>query len=399
MPDALLPAQDRLWRHPAEHGAEQAAANLAARRTHGRSWPSMFMSFVAGCCTIGLIWMLADSREPAPIEEVLVQQISTADVAFDGSLSFDDWVDDVSQLNRSSVVALHLADGADQEVAQAVLLRDDGHLITSSQAIADATEITAEFPGGIEPAQLIASDDVSGIAVLKINSPNLNPPTFGDQSQVPVGDRVVALAHRTLDSDVAIAQSVDLVGRDHVAMMSNGHLLTDAFRLNEDLGADWSGSAILSGDGGIVAMAVTARDGGTYAIPINAARAAANQLLSTGTVEQKSYLGVDDSGLSDNLMEERGIPGGVLLTRVWAETPAARAGLVAGDVITRAGSVNVLNRTDLREALATFEPGSTIEITYSRGNSGVEITLEGEDPVEVELLTTVAVLGARPDLG
>ena len=165
-PDVLLPAQDRLWRHPAERGAEQAAANLAARRTHGRSWPSMFVSFVAGCCVVGIAWMLTDTDEPARIEEVLVNEIIPEEVAFEGPLSFDDWVNDVAQLNRTSVVALHLGGDASQEVVQAILLRDDGHLMTSAQAIAGAEDITAEFPGGSGPAELLASDAVSGIAVL-----------------------------------------------------------------------------------------------------------------------------------------------------------------------------------------------------------------------------------------
>ena len=396
-PDLMLPAQDRLWRHPAERGAEQAAANLAARRTHGRSWPTTVMAFFAGALVVALAWMLTDDGEQATIEEVRVNEITPEEVAFDGTLSFDDWVNDVSQLNSQSVVALHLGDDAPVETVQAILLRDDGHVITSAHAIMGVENITAQFPGGTEPAQLIASDAVSGIAVLKINSPNLPPPTFGDESQVLVRDRLVALAQHTSDSDSATAQSIDLIGTDQVTLMSSGHLLSGAFRLDEELGADWAGSAILSEDGGIVGMAVTARDGTQFAIPIDAARSAASQLISTGVVEHKAYLGVDRSPLSENLKEERLILGGVLLTRVWDQTPAARAGLVAGDVIIRAGSVNVLDRTDLAEALALLEPGSTMDITFSRGTTLVPSGVEGEPLVpQAELLTTTVILAARP---
>lgn len=356
----------------------------------------MFMSFVAGCCAVGIAWMLADTDEPVAIEEVLVNEIVPEEVAFEGTLSFDDWVNDVAELNRTSVVALHLGGDASQEVAQAILLRDDGHLMTSAQAIAGAEDITAEFPGGSGPAELIASDAVSGIAVLKINSPDLLPPTFGDQTQVLVRDRLVALPHQTGDDNPA-PRSVELVGKSQVTMMSSGHLLSGAFRLADELTADWAGSAILSEDGGIVAMAVMARDGNSFAIPIDEARAAANQLVSEGSVEHKSYLGVDRSPLADNLRESLGLHGGVLLTRVWGETPAARAGLVAGDVITQAGSVNVLDRTDLAEALAIHPPGSTLEITYARRTSRIDSAVAGGDTaVDVELFTTTVILGARP---
>lgn len=395
--DELLPAPDRLWRHPAERGAEQAAANLAARRAQGRSWPSMFMSFVAGCCAVGLAWMLADNDQPVPIEQVQVQEITPAEeVTFAGTLSFDDWVDDVSQLNRTSVVALHLGGDATEEQVQAVLLRDDGHLITSAHAISGAEDITAEFPGGRLPAQMIGADAVSGIAVLKINSPNLSPPTFSDESQVLVRDRLVALSYST--SDTETAKAVDVVADEYVATVENGDLLSDLFRLSADLDGEWNGSAILSEDGGIVALAVTGRDGSPYGIPIAHARSAADQIISTGGVEHRAWLGVDTSSLSEGLRDQRGVAGGRLISRVWGETPAARAGLVAGDVITQAGSVNVLSRTDLREALATLEPGDSIEITYSRvtEQSGETNALREPNEVASELFTTTVTVGARP---
>ena len=127
----------------------------------------MFMSFVAGCCVVGLAWMLADNDPQAPIEQVSVQEITPSEeVTFAGPLSFDDWVDEVSQLNKTSVVSLHLGGDLPEDHVQAVLLRDDGHLITSAHAISGAQDITAEFPGGRLPALMIGSDAVSGIAVL-----------------------------------------------------------------------------------------------------------------------------------------------------------------------------------------------------------------------------------------
>ena len=102
--------------------------------------------------------------------------------------------------------------------------------------------------------------------------------------------------------------------------------------------------------------------------------------------------------LSEGLQEQRDLAGGVLISKVWGETPAARAGLLAGDVITRAGSINVLTRTDLGEALATLDPGEPIEITYSRvtGQTGETNVLRDPNDVESELFTTMVVIGARP---
>lgn len=392
-------ADDRLWRHPAEQGALQAAANLQARKTYRRIWPSVFMSFVAGCCVVGLAWMLVDSNQRAPIEQVVVNEITPNEVVFEGTLSFDDWVNDVAQLNRSSVVALNLPDSAPSNTAQAILLRDDGHLITSAHAIAGVEEIAVEYAGGRLPAQIIGIDNVSGIAVLKINSPNLPPPTFGDETRVVNRDRLVALAYSIAEGEPA--KGVDLLGQDQVATSLGGTPMAQLFSLSDDLDNEWAGSALLSEDGGIIAMAVPAENGGSYAVPIGLARRVANQLIDDGTVDHKSWVGVETSpALSDALKAERGVRGGLLLTRVWDETPAARAGLVAGDIIVQAGSVNVFDRTDFFEALAVLEPGDTMEITYSRSNPSVQINdplaPPPEEPVEPTLFTTTVVLGARP---
>ncbi len=399
--EAGLPpaAQDRLWRHPAERGAHQAAANLEARRSYRRIWPSVLVSFVAGCCVVGLTWMLVDNDQQAPIEEVVINEITPGQVVFEGPLSFDDWVNDVSQLNRASVVSLELPESAPNETAQAILLRDDGHLITSADAIAGAEAIAVDFPGGRLPAQVIGSDPVSGVAVLKINAPDLPPPTFGDETNVSVQDRLVALAHSIDDEE--LAQTIDLVGVEHVATSIGGTSISNLFSLSDDLDGQWAGSAILSEDGGIVAMTVSSSNGGSYAVPIATARHVANQLIDDGTVDHKSWIGVETSAaLSDELKEERGVRGGLLLTRVWDETPAARAGLVAGDIITQAGSVNVFSRTDLAEALAALEPGEPIEISYSRAMQSLPITstvAEGIEPdVETDVFTATIIVGARP---
>lgn len=400
----MMPASDRLWRHPAERGAEQAAANLAARRVYGRRWPSMLMSFIAGCTVVGTAWLFQDEPPqpvvPAPSVNEIVEPVAT--VAFDEPLALNEWPEEVAQLNQTSVVGLRIGGDAPHDMAQAILLADDGHLVTSAHALigADPELITAVLSTGEpEPARLVAIDVVSGIAVLKINSPELPPPTYGDERQVLAGDQLVALARHSTD-DGSLARIVGLLGKGHVASLPNDDLLSGLFRLSDDLDESWSGAAILDEDGGIVAMAVESRYG-HYAIPTGLAREVAQELISTGSIDHKAWLGVDGLvELSDGIKAERDLLGGLLILRVWDETPAARAGLVAGDIIVGAGSVNVLDRTDLRLVMATLNPGDTVEIRYSRGRptttSPDETTPEpGELPGDI--FTTVVTVGAAPN--
>lgn len=395
----LMPAQDRLWRHPAERGAEQAAANMQARRLYGRRWPSMLMSFIAGCSVVGLAWLVQDEPR-ADINQTTFNVIDEPEpLELLGPLGFDDWANEVAQLNRHAVVGLHLGGQPQNEMAQAIMLADDGFLVTSAHSLIGAEDITAVLQGGDgAPAQLVATDRVSGIAVLKINAPDLAPPTFGNDSRVLVSDRLVALAQHGVDTD-SLARPVDVLGDDQVTPLPNGDLLSGLFRLSDDLDTEWAGSAILEDNGSIVAMAVEGRNGNHYGIPISVARRVAQQLIDNGTVEHRAWLGVELSATTNQILERRGLLAGVLVQRVWDETPAAQGGLVAGDIIVGLGPANISDSQDLAEVLRTLEPGDVVEVRFSRSSvpllSPDETTPESGD-LRGQIQTTNVVMGARP---
>ena len=393
----MMAAPDRLWRHPAERGAEQAAANLAARRVYGRRWPSMVMSFIAGCTLVGTAWMLQEDPGTAAADPGFGYEIApTTRVPRSENIAFNEWPREVAQLNQNSVVKLELVGSPRHETAQAILLSTDGHLLTSAHSLigADPEQIVAVlYDDERLPAKLVASDAVSGVAVLKINSPELPPPTYGDELQVLVGDQLVGLA-RTAEPRI-----VDLLGKDHVTSLPNDDLLSGLFRLSDDLSDSWAGAAILDEDGAIVAMVVESRDGEHFAVPTAFAREVARDLIDTGTVNHRAWLGVEWRPTSDGILKVRNLFGGVLVSRVWDETPAAQAGLVAGDIIVGAGSVNVLDRTDLRLVMATLDPGDTIEIRYSRvgpalGN--LDATDRQSGDFAGEIFATIVTVGAAP---
>ena len=387
-------AQDRLWRHPAERGAAQAEANLAARQTMGRNWPSLVMSFIAGGALVGLAWILQDSAQ-APIEESTTVEIAAPEVTDIGPLSFDAWADDVAQLNRHSVVGLRLDGTPRHEEAQAIRLGTNGYLITSAHALDGAENIGVLLSDGspTTPAQILGTDPVSGVAVLKINATNLDPPTFADDGEVAARDRLVALAQSSADSGPR-ALAVDVLGNDQVAPLPGTSLLSGLFRLSADLADPWSGAAVLEENGGIVAMTVEARNGSHYAIPVSTARKVAQELIDTGTVSHRAWLGVEMDDLSEGIMTERELLGGVLMSRVWDETPAARGGLLAGDIIIGIDDANILDPLDLQLHLGTLTPGDSVDIHYSR----VDVPPQsgtGELDLSGETFTTTVTVGAR----
>ena len=179
----------------------------------------------------------------------------------------------------------------------------------------------------------------------------------------------------------------------------NGEVLSGLLRLSNEIDQGWAGSAVLEENGGIVAITVDSRSGAPYAIPIEQAREVAVQLLESGTVDYRAWLGVELTDLAEGIKEERELLGGVLITRVWNETPSARAGLVAGDIIVGVGPVNVIDRQDLVEYLATREPGEEVEIRYSRFQSSQNLAEQAVGQQEEEMpaiFDATVTLGARP---
>lgn len=356
------------------------------------------MSFIAGCSVVGLAWLMQDSPPAEIIVSEVVELSAPVQSLPEGPLSFDVWANDIAETNRHSVVGLLLGGEAENDMAQAILLASDGHLMTSAHALIGAENIAVSLPGDEQiPAQVVASDSVSGIAVLKINAPNLPAPIYADDARVLVSDRLVALAHHGEDTD-SLARPVDVLGDDQVASAPNGDMLSGLLLLSNDLNSDWAGSAILEDTGGIVAMTVEGNDGRHYGVPISHARKWAQQLIDTGSVEHRSWLGVEFAGLTERVMEQRELLGGVLISRVWSETPAAQGGLVAGDVIVGAGPVNVLDRQDLLEYLATVSPGDEVEFRFSRASGttvGPDATNPQPDDMVSEILSTTVIVGTR----
>ena len=239
----------------------------------------------------------------------------------------------------------------------------------------------------------LGTDPVSGIAVLKINSTSLSPPTFTAEDDVAVRDRVVALAQNSGDGDPS-ARAIDVLGDDQVTTTPNGSLLSGLLRLSNDLDDGWAGAAVLEENGGIAAIAVESRSGGHYAVPINTARKVAQQIIDNEAVSHRAWLGVEVGDLSDGIKTQRDLLGGVLVSRVWDETPAARGGLVAGDIIIGIDEANILDALDLQLHLGTLVPGDSVEVRYSRVDvpavSGtIELDLTGE------LSRTTVTVGAR----
>jgi putative serine protease PepD len=245
-----------------------------------------------------------------------------------------------------------------------------GHIVTNYHVVQGAKAVEVSFSNqDTLKARIVGVDQSTDVAVLKVatRARALTPLALGNSDDVRVGDSVVAIGNPFgLDRSVT-AGIVSALQREITS--PNDYAIDHVIQTDAAINHGNSGGPLLNLLGEVIGVnAQIASDSGGnngvgFAIPSNTVRSAVTQLLANGTVKH-AYLGVT-VGTSTQVGS---VPSG---------TPAAKAGLRAGDVITALDSKPVGTGAELRSVINGKHPGDSISVTYTRGGSShtVQLTL------------------------
>jgi putative serine protease PepD len=247
----------------------------------------------------------------------------------------------------------------------------NGHVITNQHVVDGATSVQVTFWNGkTYDARVVGTDASTDLAVLDVSAPSsdLYPLTLGDSSKVQVGDNVVAIG-----APFGLAETVTagIVSALHRQMTSpNNFTIDDSIQTDAAINHGNSGGPLLDAQGHVIGVNAQiesdsgGNDGVGFAIPSNTVKSIASQLISNGAA-QHAYLGVElgDSGTSARVVSVR------------ASTPASKAGLRAGDVITTIGGSHISSSDELRAAINARKPGDRVSITYTRNGTKHTVSL------------------------
>ncbi len=250
-------------------------------------------------------------------------------------------------------------------------ISDDGYLVTNNHVVQDGSEFTVVMDDGTEyDAKLIGTDARTDLAVLKVDAANhkFTYVEFGDDSQVRVGEWVVAVGNPFGLGGSVTAGIVSARGRDIGAGPYDDFLQIDAaVNRGNSGGPDFNlqgqvigiNTAIFSPSGGNVGIA--------FAIPASTAKTVVDQLIKDGTV-QRGWLGVQIGEVNKDIAEAVGLPaaGGAIVTLPDNETPATRAGIQTGDVITKVNGQEVKGPRELARTIGNYQPDETVNVTVWR---------------------------------
>ncbi|MGH9934730.1 MAG: DegQ family serine endoprotease, partial [Blastocatellia bacterium] len=252
-----------------------------------------------------------------------------------------------------------------------VIITKDGYILTNHHVIDGAEEIRVELTNnrGYD-AKVIGGDPRSDLAVLKIDANDLPLLTLGDSDRVRVGDVVLAVGNPLGIGQTVTAGIISAKGRS--TGLSDGSfesfLQTDA-----PINQGNSGGALVNTSGelaGINSQIISPTGGNIgigFAIPANMARNVAEQLISRGKV-RRGHLGVTIQPITSDMAATLGLKDarGVIVNSVEQGSPAERAGLKQGDVITAINGTRIDESNSLRNIIASAAPGAEVTMTVLR---------------------------------
>jgi S1-C subfamily serine protease len=367
---------DRIWRHPSEMGVRRPSARrqlwvVAIASAVAASVLSTGLAVVAG----NLLDAGGDSGSLNSSGVLAVPTLvgTRADVVA------------IAERVRPAIVQLKLGRGGS---GSGVLFRADGQILTNAHVIDGASSVTVVLATGREvPARVVGSDRASDTAVVKIEGGPFPVAELGSSADLKVGQEAIAIGS-PLGLTGGPSVTVGVVSALHRTVRTrSGENLVDVVQTDAPIAAGSSGGALLDAGGRVIGLttAVATTDAGAegfgFAVPIEAARAAAEQLLANGSVVTV-WLGVEGSDLDAATAQELNLQGGALIERVVADSPAERAGLAPRDVIVSVNGKPVTSMGMLVVAVRTHHSGDvcTVEIVRDHEHHPMLVTVAERPP-------------------
>ena len=275
------------------------------------------------------------------------------------------------------------------------ILTSDGYVVTNNHVVEGATSVTVKLYNGDEyDAEIVGTDEMNDVALLKIDATGLQTVTIGDSDQIEVGEEVIAIGNPlgeltfTMTAGVVSALDREINTDDKPINM----LQTDVA-----INSGNSGGPLFDMNGNVIGITSAKYSGSTssgasiegisFAIPINDALRVIYDLQQYGHVTGRAYLGVTVKDLDSTTAATYGLPTGPMIRTVEEGGCAEKAGLQEGDIIIGFNDAEISSYTDLVAALNKCRAGDTATIKVYRAGAEVEASVTLDERPTDDVIT------------
>ena len=264
-------------------------------------------------------------------------------------------------------------------------ISQDGYIMTNYHVIetayANNLDISVMTYDGTEyTASIVGFESGNDIAVLKIDASGLSPVSFGNSDEITMGETIYAVGNPL--GELAYSMSTGTIsGLDREIVTDESVIGINMFQVDAAVNPGNSGGPVYNSRGEVIGI-VTAKSGATnaeglgFAIPVNDAASIADDLMTKGYVTGKAYMGVRlDERYNSMYAQYYNMPLGAYVYSVDNGSAAEKAGLQAGDIITRVGNTEISSYTDLKAAVRSFSAGDSTEVTIFRAGGSITVSI------------------------
>jgi len=279
-----------------------------------------------------------------------------------------------------------------------VLVSPDGYIITNTHVVDNATEIVVTLRGGKSyEAQLVGMDNLTDIALVKVDDSDLPFANLGNSDELIVGEWAIALGNPLGLFDVnhqptATAGIISGVKMDF-GLKESGHVYQDMIQTDAAINPGNSGGPLVNALGEVIGINTFIMTGSNYssgsigigfAIPINRVKEVAEDLKKFGKVERSYTTGVHVQAIDPVMQRYLRLPTseGVIITDVEKRSSGERAGLQIGDVILAVDNRKINSPKDIIRVIdeGLHKMGDNVTLTILRESNSIDVQLTLEEP-------------------
>jgi len=270
-----------------------------------------------------------------------------------------------------------------QGLGSGYIISPDGYIVTNDHVAGNATEITITMTDGSHhEANIIGSDPVSDICLLKIDSDNLPYVELGNSNDIIIGEWVIALGNpfglfELNDKPTVTVGVISATGMNLEPI--NDRYYLNMLQTDAAINGGNSGGALVNSIGQVIGMntliytagGVQGNIGLGFAIPIDKVKRIVTELKTKGKIDRDFQIGMSIQSIDAGIMRYYDLKSnkGVIITKVLPNTPAETAGLKSGDIITEIDGYKISNEQTIFGVFQEFRAGQEIEVKIIRDNS------------------------------